>query len=75
MKMALSDCVYSYNTIEAIEKNNPKFAVDSATDAGNEAQRCEDSFRENSANSPISGSNKAVHDLCVILQSIASLLL
>ncbi|KAK8671244.1 hypothetical protein V6N13_037844 [Hibiscus sabdariffa] len=84
MKKALSGCVDSYNTIikadipvaiEAIEKNNPKFAVGSATDAGNEAQRCEGSFGENSTSSPISGSNKAVHDLSVILQSIASMLL
>ncbi|KAK8661851.1 hypothetical protein V6N13_091442 [Hibiscus sabdariffa] len=84
MKKALSGCVDSYNTIikadipvaiDAIEKKNPKYAVDSATDAGDEAQRCEGSFRGNSANSPISGSNKAVHDLSVILRSIASLLL
>ncbi|GMI80224.1 cell wall / vacuolar inhibitor of fructosidase 1, CELL WALL / VACUOLAR INHIBITOR OF FRUCTOSIDASE 1 [Hibiscus trionum] len=81
LKKALSGCVDSYNTIikadipvaiEAIEKNNPKFAVDSASDAGNEAQRCEDGF---GGKSPISGSNKMVHDLSVILQSIASLLL
>ncbi|GMI80220.1 cell wall / vacuolar inhibitor of fructosidase 1, CELL WALL / VACUOLAR INHIBITOR OF FRUCTOSIDASE 1 [Hibiscus trionum] len=84
LKKALSGCVDSYNTIiktdipvavEAIEKNNPKFAVGSATDAGNEAQRCEDGFGGKSPNSPISDSNKMVHDLSVILQSIASLLL
>ncbi|PPR88702.1 hypothetical protein GOBAR_AA31980 [Gossypium barbadense] len=61
--------------IDAIEKNNPKFAVQSATDAGNEAQACENSFAEKASNSPIFSGNKAVHDLSVVLQSIASLLL
>ncbi|KAK8661847.1 hypothetical protein V6N13_091438 [Hibiscus sabdariffa] len=83
LKKALGGCVDYYNTInadipvavEAIEKNDPKFAVGSATDEGNEARRCEDSFGGSSPDSPISGSNKVVHDLCVILQSIASLLL
>lgn len=77
---ALQRCVDTYNTIikadipvaiEAIVKGDPKFAVDSATDAAIEAQECEKSF----AKSPISYSNKAVHDLCIVLHSIASLLL
>ncbi|KAL4386177.1 hypothetical protein GQ457_09G024700 [Hibiscus cannabinus] len=81
LKKASGGCVDYYNTIinadipvaiEAIEKNDPKFAVGSATDAGNEARRSEDSFGGSSTDSPISDSNKAVHDLCVILQSIAS---
>ncbi|KAK8671242.1 hypothetical protein V6N13_037842 [Hibiscus sabdariffa] len=84
LKKALDVCVVSYNTIiegdipvaiEAIEKNNPKFAVEYADDAGNEVQTCEDSFARNTLDSPISDRNKAVHDLCVIFESIASLLL
>ncbi|KAG4180587.1 hypothetical protein ERO13_A10G174050v2 [Gossypium hirsutum] len=84
LEKALEGCIVSYNTIiqgdipvaiDAIEKNNPKFAVQSATDAGNEAQACENSFAEKASNSPIFSGNKAVHDLSVLLQSIASLLL
>ncbi|MBA0749719.1 hypothetical protein Gogos_003617 [Gossypium gossypioides] len=84
LEKALEGCIVSYNTIiqadipvaiDAIEKNNPKFAVQSATDAGNEAQACENSFAEKPSNSPIFSGNKAVHDLSVVLQSIASLLL
>ncbi|KAK8333404.1 hypothetical protein V6Z12_A10G200400, partial [Gossypium hirsutum] len=83
LEKALEGCIVSYNTIiqgdipvaiDAIEKNNPKFAVQSATDAGNEAQACENSFAEKASNSPIFSGNKAVHDLSVLLQSIASLL-
>ncbi|KAK8525401.1 hypothetical protein V6N13_123077 [Hibiscus sabdariffa] len=81
---ALNSCLDSYNSILrvdlpvailAINKGTPKVAVERATDAENEAQKCEDSVGENSTNSPISGSSKALHDLCGILQSIASLLL
>ncbi|KAL4292063.1 hypothetical protein GQ457_14G017160 [Hibiscus cannabinus] len=77
---ALNSCIDSYNSILrvdlpvailAIDKGTPKVAVERATDAENEAQKCEDSV----TSSPISGSSKAVHDLCGILQSIASLLL
>ncbi|XWS38915.1 hypothetical protein CRYUN_Cryun18bG0004400 [Craigia yunnanensis] len=80
---ALQGCVDKYNAIiqadipvaiEAIVKGNPKFAVSSATDAANEAQNCENSFA-NPPNSPITDSNKAVHDLSTVLESIASLLL
>ncbi|XVE82301.1 hypothetical protein DITRI_Ditri15bG0137200 [Diplodiscus trichospermus] len=83
MQKALQSCVDSYNTIvqadipvafEAITKGDPKFAVDSAADAANEAQDCEKSFA-NPPKSPISDSNKNVHDLSVVLESIASLLL
>ncbi|MBA0813401.1 hypothetical protein Gohar_027257 [Gossypium harknessii] len=73
--------------IEAIEKGNLKFAIKSAIDAGNkdqggvgesqagnEAQRCRNSFGKR-RRTPISYRNKAVHDLSAVLQSIASLLL
>ena len=80
---ALQGCVDKYNAIiqadipvaiEAIVKGDPKFAVDSSTDAANEAQYCENSFA-NPPSSPITDSNKAVHDLSTVLESIASLLL
>ena len=82
---ALQGCVHKYNTIiqadipvaikaKAIVKGDPKFAVDSSTDAANEAQYCENSFA-NPPSSPITDSNKAVHDLSTVLESIASLLL
>ncbi|XWS08469.1 hypothetical protein CRYUN_Cryun40dG0004900 [Craigia yunnanensis] len=83
LRKALQRCVDSYNTIvkadipvaiEAILKGNPNFAVDSATDAANEAQVCEKSFA-NPPKSPISDSNKAMRDLTAVLESIASLLL
>ncbi|KAG8480832.1 hypothetical protein CXB51_025304 [Gossypium anomalum] len=50
-------------------------ADSSAIDAGNEAQACENSFAEKPSNSPVFSGNKAVHDLSVVLQCIASLLL
>ncbi|KAE8717801.1 Poly(A) polymerase, putative isoform 1 [Hibiscus syriacus] len=84
LKKALNGCVELYNmiikhdipvAIDALEKGDPKFAVEYATDAGNNAQDCEDRFGKSSTNSPISGGNKAVHDLSVIVESIASLLL
>ncbi|XWS14230.1 hypothetical protein CRYUN_Cryun36dG0105300 [Craigia yunnanensis] len=68
LQKALQSCVDSYNTIvkadipvaiEAIVKGNPKFAVQSATDAANEAQDCEKSFA-NPPKSPVSDSNKAM---------------
>lgn len=84
LEKALEGCIESYNTIiqadipvaiDAIEKHDPKFAVQSATDAGNEAQNCENNFAGKPPNSLIFSGNKAVHDLSVVLQSIASLLL
>lgn len=83
LKKALQECVDKYNAIikadiptaiEAIDKGNPKFAVGSATDAANEAQICENGFA-NTVKSPITVSNKVVHDLSSVLSSIASLLL
>ncbi|XP_017974170.1 PREDICTED: cell wall / vacuolar inhibitor of fructosidase 1 [Theobroma cacao] len=83
LQTALRDCVDLYDTIikydmpvtiEAVAKGNPKFGVQGATDAANEADDCERRFG-NPPNSPISGSNKAVHDLCAIVASIAQLLL
>ncbi|XVF62417.1 hypothetical protein PTKIN_Ptkin09bG0006000 [Pterospermum kingtungense] len=84
LQKALQHCLDSYNSIieadipvaiEAVVKGNPKFAVNSATDAAIEAQTCEKSFANYPPKSPISDSNKAVHDLCAVLESIASLLL
>ncbi|MBA0876465.1 hypothetical protein Goshw_019950 [Gossypium schwendimanii] len=68
-------------------EGNLKFAIKSAVDAGkkdqggvgesqagNEAQRCRNSFGKR-RRTPISYRNKAVHDLSAVLQSIASLLI
>ncbi|XVF66079.1 hypothetical protein PTKIN_Ptkin10aG0005500 [Pterospermum kingtungense] len=83
LKKALQDCVDKYNAIikadiptaiDAIVKGNPKFAISSATDAANEAQSCENGFAD-PLKSPITDSNKAVHDLSSVLESIASSLL
>ncbi|XP_022760929.1 cell wall / vacuolar inhibitor of fructosidase 1-like [Durio zibethinus] len=78
---ALNHCFDSYNNIlqvdiaaaiQAIVKRDSKFAVNSATDAANKAQGCDNGFA-NPPKSPISNGNKAVHDLSVVLESIAKL--
>ncbi|XWS14231.1 hypothetical protein CRYUN_Cryun36dG0105400 [Craigia yunnanensis] len=83
LKMALRDCVDYYNAIikydipvaiEAVAKGNPKFGVQGATDAANEADACERRFK-NQHNFPITGSNKVVHDLSAVVASIVQLLL
>ncbi|OMO58511.1 Pectinesterase inhibitor [Corchorus olitorius] len=80
LKTALTECLDLYNTIikydipvaiDAVVKGNPKFGVESAADAANEANDCERRFIK----SPISGSNKAVHDLSSMVASIVQLLL
>ncbi|XVE82302.1 hypothetical protein DITRI_Ditri15bG0137300 [Diplodiscus trichospermus] len=83
LKMALRDCVDYYNAIikydipvaiEAVAKGDPKFGVQGANDAANEADACERRFK-NQPNSRISASNKAVHDLSAVVASIVQLLL
>ncbi|XWS08468.1 hypothetical protein CRYUN_Cryun40dG0004800 [Craigia yunnanensis] len=82
LKMALRVCVDYYNAIikydiavviEAVTKGNPKFGVEAATDAANEADACERKFK-NQPKFPISG-NKVVHDLAAVVASIIQLLL
>lgn len=83
LKIALRDCVDYYNAIikydvpeaiEAVAKGDPKFGVEGATDAANEADACERGF-QNQLRFPISASNKAVHDLSAVVASIVQLLL
>ncbi|KAE8678435.1 Poly(A) polymerase, putative isoform 1 [Hibiscus syriacus] len=83
LKMALRDFVDYYNAIvkydipeavEAFVKGNPKFGVEGATDAANEANACGRRFK-NQPKFPIYGINKVVHDLSAIVASIVQLLL
>ncbi|XP_022741974.1 cell wall / vacuolar inhibitor of fructosidase 1-like [Durio zibethinus] len=83
LRMALRDCFDYYNaiikydipvTIDAVAKGNPKFGVQGATDAANEADACERRFK-NQPKFPISSSNKVVHDLSAVVASIVQLLL
>ncbi|KAE8733141.1 Poly(A) polymerase, putative isoform 1 [Hibiscus syriacus] len=83
LKMALSECVDYYNAIvkydipeaiEAVVKGDPKFGVEGANDAANEADACRRRFK-NQPKFPIYGSNKVVHDLSAVVASIVQLLL
>ncbi|MFQ6661956.1 hypothetical protein Gotur_029952 [Gossypium turneri] len=56
------------------EKFRSQSKILEQSQAGNEAQRCRNSFGKR-RRTPISYRNKAVHDLSAVLQSIASLLL
>ncbi|XP_058730215.1 cell wall / vacuolar inhibitor of fructosidase 1-like [Vicia villosa] len=80
-KAALTSCADKYNAIlvadipqatEALQKGNPKFAVDGANDAVIEANGCENGF---SGNSPLTAENNVVRDASAITSAIASLLL
>ncbi|KAG4126846.1 hypothetical protein ERO13_D10G180700v2 [Gossypium hirsutum] len=83
LKMALRDCADYYNAIvkydipvavEAVTKGDPKFGVEGATDAANEADACGRGFK-NQPKFPIYASNKVVHDLSAVVASIVQLLL
>ncbi|KAK8487029.1 hypothetical protein V6N13_022830 [Hibiscus sabdariffa] len=80
---ALRECVDYYNAIvkydipeavEAVVKGDPKFGVEGATDAANEADACGRGFK-NQPRFPIYDSNKVVHDLSAVVASIVQLLL
>ncbi|CAK8563826.1 unnamed protein product [Lathyrus sativus] len=78
---ALKSCADKYNAIlvadvpqaiEALQKGNPKFAVDGANDAANEANSCENGF---SGKSPLTAENNVVRDASAITSAICGLLL
>ncbi|GMI70248.1 hypothetical protein HRI_000694100 [Hibiscus trionum] len=85
LKTALNVCLNSYNTIlrdnipiviEAIVRGDLMHAVSNAADAGNEAQICEESFRQNTIHptNTIYVANQQLYALSVVLQFIASLM-
>lgn len=75
---ALKECKEVYNAvivadvpmaIEALKKGDPKFAEQGAVDAVNEVQSCEEGFRKGM--SPVSGLNKEIGSLAVVVGSIS----
>ncbi|XP_050918514.1 cell wall / vacuolar inhibitor of fructosidase 1-like [Lathyrus oleraceus] len=80
-KVALKSCADKYNAIlvadvpqatEALQKGDPKFAVDAANDAAIEANGCENGF---SGKSPLTAENNVVRDASAITSAICRLLL
>ncbi|KAI5415532.1 cell wall / vacuolar inhibitor of fructosidase 1 [Lathyrus oleraceus] len=80
-KVALKSCADKYNAIlvadvpqatEALQKGDPKFAVDAANDAAIEANGCENGF---SGKSPLTAENNVVRDASTITSAICRLLL
>ncbi|CAK7325273.1 unnamed protein product [Dovyalis caffra] len=81
LKQPLTSCASKYNAIltgdipqatEALQKGNPKFAESGANDAALEADLCEGGFK---GSSPITASNKLVHDISVVTAAIVRNLL
>lgn len=82
-KVALESCAGHYKTIleadvpqatEALQKGDPKFAVDGANDAANEATTCEEDLSA-AGKSPLTEYNNAAHDVATVTAAIARQLL
>ncbi|THG11984.1 hypothetical protein TEA_004628 [Camellia sinensis var. sinensis] len=81
LRRPLRKCVEFYKAVlggiptavEALTKGNPKFAESSTVDAANKAEYCEKSF--NKSKSPLTDTNKVIHDLSVVATTIIRMLL
>ena len=78
----LSDCANNYNAVlegdipqakNALKTGNYKFAEQGSNDAANEADSCEKKF--STGTSPLTDSNKAVHDVGAVAAAIIRILL
>lgn len=74
---ALSECAVSYRVvldvdiseaIEALQKGDPKFAENRASEAANQATSCQEGFP--AGKSPITQENNVVHDLSQVASAI-----
>ncbi|CAK7326307.1 unnamed protein product [Dovyalis caffra] len=81
LKQPLTSCASNYNAIltadipegiEALQKGDPKFAETGANDAAVEADICEAGFK---GKSPLTNSNKLVHDTSAVTAAIVRNLL
>ncbi|CAK7325275.1 unnamed protein product [Dovyalis caffra] len=81
LKQPLTSCARKYGAIltgdipqatEALQKGDPKFAESGANDAAIEADTCEAGFK---GRSPITASNKLVHDISGVTAAIVRNLL
>ncbi|XP_058784069.1 uncharacterized protein LOC131658816 [Vicia villosa] len=79
-KKGLLRCVSSYNSIlidvllatQALQNENPKFAVENANYVGEDADGCENAF---SGKSPLTAETKVMRDASAITSAICKLLL